>query len=117
MQLYVCILLATLVTAWDPVCPGVLVKKIGDMFIINQSVRIVLCLDNVTHIRDSLIMINKGLEKVENVLEHNIDNVRMFKKTEVVKDKVEMLENNFLHKTKREKRAVATVAAIGALAG
>ncbi len=60
MQLYVCILLATLVTAWDLVRPGVLVKKIGDMFIINQSVRIVLCLDNVTHIRD---MINKGLEK------------------------------------------------------
>ncbi len=41
----------------------------------------------------------------------------MFKKIEVVKDKVAMLENNFLPKAKREKRAVAMVAAIGALAG
>ena len=118
MQLYVCILLATLITAWDPVRPGVLVKKIGDMFIINQSVRIILCLDNVTYIRDSLNMINNGLEKVENTLEENhINNVRMFKKIEMIKEKVEMLENNFLHKSKREKRAVAMIAAIGALAG
>ncbi len=57
------------------------------------------------------------MEKVENALEHNIDNIRMLKKIEVVKDKAEMLENNFLHKTKREKRAVPMVAAIGALAG
>lgn len=101
MQLYVFILLATLITAWDPVRPGVLVKKIGDMFIINQSVRIVLCLDNVTHIRDSLIMIDKGLENVGNALEeHNINNVRMSRKIAVVKEKVEMLENNFLQKEK-----------------
>ena len=50
MKLLSCLLLATLIAAWDPVRPDVLVRKIGNMIIVNQSVRIVLHFDNVTYV-------------------------------------------------------------------
>ncbi len=40
--------LAALVSAWDPVRPGALVRRVGDMIVVNQSVRILLKLENVT---------------------------------------------------------------------
>ena len=47
MRLLACLLIATKIAALDPVRPGVLVKKIGDLIIINQSVRIALEFSNV----------------------------------------------------------------------
>ncbi len=40
---------ATVVFAWDPVRLGALVKKVVNMMIVNQSVRILLSFENVTH--------------------------------------------------------------------
>ncbi len=45
---------AVLVSAWDPVQPRALVRKVGDMIVVNQSVRILLKLENVTYVRDSV---------------------------------------------------------------
>lgn len=120
MKLLTCILLASVIAAWDPVRPGTLIKKVGDMFIINQSVRIILHFNNVTHIRDNIMIINQGLKTVENkVKEQNINNIRILSKISVIKEKVQILEDSFLQEQNlnREKRAVAMVAAIGALAG
>ena len=111
-----CMLLAAIVVAWDPVRPGALVKKVGDLSVVNQSVRILLKLENVTYIRDSIQSIEKGLNTVNEKLQDNkINNVRLDKKIFLIKEKVKDLENNFL-KT-RSKRGVAIVAVIGALAG
>ena len=49
-------LLATLVMALDPVRPGALVRRVGNMIIVNQSIRILMNLENITKIRDTLII-------------------------------------------------------------
>ncbi len=62
--------LAALVSAWDPVRPRALVRKIGDMIVVNQSVRILLKLENITYVRDSLHSVKQGLQTViEKLLE------------------------------------------------
>ncbi len=62
--------LAALVSAWDPVRPEALVRKVGDIIFVNQSVRILLKLENVTYVRDSLHSIKRGLHTVtEKLLE------------------------------------------------
>ena len=75
MKLLACLLVATLIAAWDPVRPGVLVKKIGDMIIINQSVRIILHFDNVTYGRDILKVINHGLKLAEEKASEHTKNI------------------------------------------
>ena len=59
-------LLATLVVTWDPVRPGALVGRAGDMIIVNQSVRILLNLENMTKIRNTLTTIKEGVKNVKN---------------------------------------------------
>ncbi len=50
--------------------PGALVRKVGDMIVVNQSVRILLKHENVTYVRDSLHSIKQGLHTVtEKLLE------------------------------------------------
>ncbi len=62
--------LAAVVSAWDPVWPRALVRKVGDMIVVNQSGRILLKLENVTYVRDSLHSIKRGLHTVtEKLLE------------------------------------------------
>ncbi len=36
-----CMLLVSVVVAWDPVQPRALVKQVGDLIIVNESVRVV----------------------------------------------------------------------------
>ena len=118
MQLYICTLLATLIAAWEPVRPGALIREVGHMYIINQSVRVVIHLDNVTLIKDNLNMINQGLRNIDNTMkEHDIENARLVRKISMIKEKVDLLKGNFLQEVNREKRAVVTMAAIGVLAG
>ncbi len=50
MKVVACMFLADIVAAWEPVRPGALVRKVGDMIIVNQSVRILLKLENVTYV-------------------------------------------------------------------
>ena len=116
MRLLACLLIATIIAAWDPVRPGVLVKKIGDLIIINQSVRITLEFSNVTYVRDNLKVINQGLKIAQEKLqEKEIDNVRIARKLSVIRKKIDILESNFLHT--RNERAIGVVIAISALAG
>ena len=51
----------------DPGRPGV--KKIGDLIIINQSMRIALEFSKVTYVRDNLKVINHGLKTAEEKLQ------------------------------------------------
>lgn len=116
MKVVTCMLLAAIVVAWDPVRPGALVKKVGDLIIVNQSVRILLKLENVTYIRDSIQLLKEGLNTInEKLSENQIRDERMEKKMIMIREKVTELENNFL-KT-RSKRGISVVAAIGVLAG
>ena len=93
-----------------------LVKKIGDMIIINQSVRIGLEFTNVTYLRDNLKVTNHGLKIAEEKLqEQDIDNVRIARKLSVIRKKIDILESKFLHT--RNERAISVVIAIGALTG
>ncbi len=116
MKVVASMFLAALVSAWDPVRPGALVRKVGDMIVVNQSVRILLKLEDVTYVRDSLHSIKQGLLTVtEKLLEKEVRNERLEKKVLLMQEKVRDLENNFL-KT-RNKRGIAITAAIGALAG
>ncbi len=57
MKVVACMFLAAIVAAWDPVRPGTLVRKVGYMIIVKQSVRILLKLENVTNVRDNLEVI------------------------------------------------------------
>ena len=116
MKLLACLLLATLIAAWDLVRLGVLLRKIGNMIIVYQSVRIVLHFDNVTYVRDNLKVISHGLERVADKLQENyIDNIRIHRKISVIAKKMDILESNFLQKI--GKRAIAIMTAFGALAG
>ncbi len=46
--------IVALATAWDPVRPGALVRKIGDMIIVYHSVRVLLKFDNITVVRENV---------------------------------------------------------------
>ncbi len=78
MKVVACMFLAVLVSAWDPVRPGALVRKVGDMIVVNQSVRILLKLENVTYVRDSLHSIKRGLHTfTKKLLEKEVRNERL----------------------------------------
>ncbi len=51
-----CMFLAivALAAAWNPVRPGALGRKLGDMIIVNQSVRVLLKFDNINVVRENV---------------------------------------------------------------
>ncbi len=103
MKVMACMFLAGLESAWDPVRPRALVRKVGDIIVVNQWVRILLKLENVTYVRDSLQSIKQGLHTVtEKLLEKGVRNERLEKKVLLIQEKVRDLENNFL-KTRNER--------------
>ncbi len=113
-----CMFLAivALATAWDPVRPGALVRKIGDMIIVNHSVRVLLKFDNITVVRENVRQINHGIQMVKDKLvQSKISNVRLEKKLDTIQFKVAKVENNFLHS--KSKRAIGIAIAIGTLVG
>ena len=66
MAILACIIvLATIASAWDPVRPGALVKKLGDIVIINQSVRVVLEFSNITTVSENVKYISEAIETVK----------------------------------------------------
>ncbi len=102
-----CMFLAivALATVWDPVRPGALVRKIGDMIIVNHSVRVLLKFDNITVVRENVRQINHGIQMVKDKLaQSKISNVRLEKKLDTIQLKVAKIENNFLHS--KSKRAI-----------
>ncbi len=62
-----CMFLATvaLATTWDPVRPGALVKRLGDLIIVNQSVKVLLKFDNISTVRENVGHVSQGLEMVK----------------------------------------------------
>ncbi len=78
-----CMFLAmiALTTAWDPVRPGALVKRLGGLIIVNQSVKVLLKFDNISTVRKNVGHINQGIQMVKDQLEHyNITNQRLRKR-------------------------------------
>ncbi len=113
-----CIFLAmvALTTAWDPVRPKALVKRLGDLIIVNQSAKVLLKFDNISTVRENVGHINQGIQMVKNQLEHyNITNLRLKKKIETIQLKVNKVENNFLHS--KSKRGLGLAITIGSLVG
>ncbi len=73
--------IASLALAWDPVSPGALVDKIGDMVIVDQSVIIILSFENLTLVRDTLALITEGLKIVKdrlNLRENGVTHTRLW---------------------------------------
>ncbi len=70
--------IASLATAWNPVRPGALVKKLGDMIIVNQSVRILLKFDNISIVPENVRHINHGIQMVKDkLIQYDISIVRL----------------------------------------
>ncbi len=67
MNQVACMMLAvvSLATAWNPVRPGALVKKVGDMIIVNQSVRVLLKFDNMNVVRENVKAPQLKIRKVD----------------------------------------------------
>ncbi len=108
--------IVALVATWDPVRPGALVKKLGDMIIVNQSVRVLLKFDNISIVRENVIHISHGIQMVKDKSEqYNISNVRLVKKLDTIQLKVNKVENNFLHS--KSKRGLGMTITIGSLVG
>ncbi len=92
--------------------PGALVKKLGDMIIANQSVRVLLKFDNISMVGEKVRHINHGLQMVKDKLEHcKMSNVRLKKKLDTLQLKVNEVENNFLHS--KSKRGLGMAITIG----
>ncbi len=92
MKVVACMFLAALISAWDPVRPRALVRKLGDMSVVKQSLRILLKLENVTYVRDSLHSIKQGLHTVtEKLLEKEVRNERLEKKVLLIQEIVREL--------------------------
>ncbi len=85
MWMVKCILLvvASVVLSWDPVRSGALVKKVGNMMTVNQSVRILLSFENVTHVRDTLTTVQDCIKIVKDRLNNGISHKRLLKKLKV----------------------------------
>ncbi|MPC76172.1 hypothetical protein E2C01_070578 [Portunus trituberculatus] len=84
----------------------------------DQSVRILLNLENVIQIRDTLATIKEGVTNVKNRLQDAEEpNTRLWKQTIEIETRLTKLEQNFLGKSNRTKRGVAIAAVIGGLAG
>ncbi len=113
-----CMFLAivALAVAWDPVRPGALVKKLGDMITVNQSVRVLLKFDNINIERENVRQINHGIQIVKDkLIQYDISNIRLEKKLDTIQVKVNKVENNFLHSN--SKRGLGMAIAIGSLVG
>ncbi len=113
-----CMFLAVvaLTTAWDPVRPGDLVKRLGDLIIVNQSVKVLLKFDNISTVRENVGHINQGIQMVKDQLENcNITNLRIVRKLDTIQLKVKKVENNFLHN--KSKRGLGLAITIGSLVG
>ncbi len=67
----ICMILAivALAAAGDHVRPGALVKKLGDMIIVNQSVRVLLKFDNIRIVWENVRHFNQGIQMVKAKLE------------------------------------------------
>ncbi len=86
-----------------PVRPGALVKRLGDLIIVYQSVKVLLKFDNISTVRENVGHINQGIQMVKRQLENcNISNVRLVKKLDTIQLKVNKVENNFLHSKSKE---------------
>ena len=95
--------------AWDPVRPGALVKPVGDMIIINQSVRVLLKFGNLNVVKENVKQIQQGVTLIKDRMTYrNISNVRLDRKIEAIQMKVTKVENNFLRS--KDKRAAAALA-------
>ncbi len=69
---------AALATAWNPVRSGALVTKLGDMIIVNQSVRVLLKFDNMSIVRENVRHINHGIQMVKDkLIQYDISKVRL----------------------------------------
>ncbi len=93
-----CILLVFVVVDWDPVGPGALVEEVGNLTIVNESVRVVPDVRKVTRIRDTLSNIEKGLEMVKDKLlqlETTATHTRLVTRFVVVEDRLMELQLNF----------------------
>ena len=105
-----------LAVAWDPVRPGALVKQIGDMIIVDQSVRVLLKFENIDAVRENVKQINKGIQIVKDKMVHSkISNVRLEKKLDSIQLRVTKVEKNFLHS--KAKRALGMAITVGTLVG
>ncbi len=108
--------MVAMTTAWDPMWPRALVKRLGDLIIVNQSVKVLLKFDNISTVRENVGHINQGIQMVKDQLEHyNIANLRLEKKIETIQLKVNKVENNFLHS--KNKRGLGLAITIGSLVG
>ena len=112
----VVVAIGSFAVAWDPVRPGALVKPLGEMIIIDHSVRVLLKFDNMNSLRDNVMQINQGIQVVKDkMVNSRISNVRLDKKLDTIQQKITKVENNFLHS--KAKRAVGIAVAVGVLAG
>ena len=119
MKQVACMMLAiviSLVVAWDPVRPGALVKQIGNMIVINQSVRVLLKFDNIGTVRENVKQIKQGVQMIKDkMVESKVENMSLHKKLHSIQLKVTKIENNFLNN--KAKRAIGMAIAIGSLIG
>lgn len=118
MKQVACMILAvvSLAVAWDPVRPGALVKQVGQMIIVDQSVRVLLKFDNINAVRENVKQINQGIQIVRNKMVHSkVSNVRLEKKLDSIQLKVTKVENNFLQS--KAKRGLGLVISVGTLVG
>ncbi|RUM31239.1 MAG: hypothetical protein DSY42_03130, partial [Aquifex sp.] len=115
MWIIKCMLLASVVVAWDPARPGALVEQVGDLIIINESVRVILNFKNVTRISESMSNIENGLKMVKNKIqemETTTIRSRLANKMNIVEKRLLELHNNFIKTENRSKRAIAAIGAV-----
>ena len=117
MKLVACLVIIVAITsAWDPVRPGALIRRVGDLIIVNQNVRIKLTLENVSYIKENIANVQQGLELAKlKLADTNIHNGRLKRKIHDIEDMTQKIERFF--KVKRGKRAIAIAMAFAALAG
>ncbi len=118
MWLIKCLLLVTasLVFAWDPVRPGALVRKVGKLMIVDESIRVILNVANVSSIKDTLDHIDEGMIQVKSQLDESNKATslqsKLVTKYEMVMNRLQNLRANFHEPERREKRAVAVTGGV-----
>ncbi len=96
--------------------PGALVKQIGEMIIVDQSVRVLLKFNNINTVRNNVKQISQGIQIVKDkMVNSKVSNVRLEKKLDIIQMKVTKVENNFLQS--KAKRAIGTAIVVGTLVG
>ena len=86
MKFVACLIFTVaLTTAWDPVRPGALIRRIGELIVVNENVRIKLTLSNVSHVKEDVESIKRGLVLVRTRLgETHIQDNKLKRKVETV---------------------------------